>query len=253
MAPAPSRAAELLDRIARLLDKAEATPYEAEAQALVAKASELAIRHTIATTDIDAARQGRDGDEPIEVRDWQETGVYRLPHIALLSVVAAAHHAQVLRMAGRRGDTVHLIGFHADLEVIQVLYASLRVQAASALARWWTELREDGSLAHLSDTGRRRARRGFLDGYTDRIRRRLAESRQLVDREHGPQTALVLADRSRRIEAYVSDRFHVRRARRRTAEAGSYAAGDAAASGAELGAAALDGSRPSLPDGRGSG
>ncbi|HLL66812.1 MAG TPA: DUF2786 domain-containing protein [Micromonosporaceae bacterium] len=183
-----------LDKVRKLLVKAEdpaCTP--AEAEAFTAKAAEL-----IAKYGIDAALLAE--SQPTTDRVGDRVIVMDAPYArdkaGLLSNVANALRCKVVHqtryVAGRKELSLHLFGFGADLDRVDLLYTSLLVQAAHALA-----------VEHVPyDEHPAAYRRSWYAGYASAIWRRLkaAESRA----EHAAQpaessgrsVALVLADRS---------------------------------------------------------
>ena len=124
--------ADLLDRVRKLLAKAEdegCTPEEAEA--LTAKAAELMARYGIDRALLGAARPETDrpadrkfGLEPVGGREGAPAGGAR--DRAALPVRADP--------AGE-GTRLHVFGYASDLERADILYTSLLVQMARALAR----------------------------------------------------------------------------------------------------------------------
>jgi hypothetical protein len=218
----------VLDRVRKLLAKAEhpGTPVE-EAQAFSAKASALMAAYAIdralvetqstTTTTTPTARQ-IDVDPP-----------YALPRAVLLDRVARAHRVRVVigpdGPSGRRQCT--LVGFPIDLEVVEVLFTSLLLQASTAM------------LHASADSPRPKAfRRAFLLGYADVIGGRLAAVRDEADSaaDRGrPGAALVLADRADRVDAFMDKEFpRLRSLRMTTSSGGGLSAGRAAGARADL-------------------
>ena len=114
----------LLARIRALLAKAESTTFPEEAESLSAKAQELMTRHRI-----DSALLGGPGGGSGGRRIWIDDP-YAAPKVSLLSAVARANGCRAVEL-GNLG-CVHVVGFPADLEVVELLHTSLLVQAASA-------------------------------------------------------------------------------------------------------------------------
>lgn len=124
---------KLLERIGALLAKAESTDSAHEAEALVAKAQELATLHAV---DLATAREARDR------RHRRETPVQRRVIIGRRSEQGRRHrvnlflavaHANDVRVDVARDSTYVLaFGFPSDLEVVEALYASLATQMAAA-------------------------------------------------------------------------------------------------------------------------
>ena len=124
---------DLLDRVRKLLAKAEdegCTPEEAEA--LTAKAAELMARYGIDRALLGAARP--ETDRPADrkfgfERPWADVKAH------LLAAVATALRCQCVQTQAAAGTRLHVFGYASDLERAEILYTSLLVQMARALAR----------------------------------------------------------------------------------------------------------------------
>ena len=219
----------VLDRVRKLLAKAEhpGTPVE-EAQAFSAKASELMAAYAIDQALVEAA--GPSDVTPI-VREIEVDAPYAMPRAVLLDRVGRAHRVRTVigpdAGSGRRRCT--LVGFPVDLDIVEVLFTSLLLQASTAM------------LNASADLDRPKAfRRAFLLGYADVIGARLAtvqrETDAVADRGR-PGAALVLADRSDQVDALFDREFpNLRRMRMTTTSGGGLSAGRAAGARADLSA-----------------
>ena len=169
-----------LDRISALLAKAERTDNEAEADAYLMKAQQLA---TLASVDLAVARARtarREGRQQPESRTTTigEKGKRANQHlIALFVAIAHANDAQVDVAA----NSTYVIGYGmpADLDVVETIYASLAVhmvhasQAYLAAGSW----RDETYLAVVPRSRRRErrphtavtARAAFYRAYVERI------------------------------------------------------------------------------------
>ncbi|MFJ9248928.1 DUF2786 domain-containing protein [Streptomyces sp. NPDC101776] len=165
-------ASRMLTRIRALLAKAEATGFPEEAEALSAKAQELMARHSIDEALLDAQAPAKDA--PGACRIGVEAP-YEQAKAVLLDAVAGANHCRAVWNEAFGFSTV--VGFEADLEVVELLYTSLLVQATSAMTK---------AEAAQRAGGRRRTktfRQSFLAAYAHRIGTRMAEAAgtQLTD------------------------------------------------------------------------
>ncbi|MEU6845669.1 DUF2786 domain-containing protein [Streptomyces sp. NPDC046716] len=152
-----------LARIRALLAKAEATGYPPEAEALTAKAQELMARHSVDEALLAARTHAK--DTPGACRIGVDAP-YETAKAVLLDAVAGANRCRAVWNSAFGFSTV--VGFEADLEVVELLYTSLLVQADRAMTR-----AEAGQRAG----GRRRTktfRQSFLAAYAQRIGDRLA-------------------------------------------------------------------------------
>ncbi|AWW38370.1 DUF2786 domain-containing protein [Streptomyces cadmiisoli] len=153
----------MLTRIRALLAKAEATGYPDEAEALSAKAQELMARHSIDEALLAAGAPATEGPGACRI------GVdppYEQAKAVLLDAVAAANHCRAVWNEPFGFSTV--VGFEPDLEVVELLYTSLLVQATTAMTK---------AEAAQRAGGRRRTktfRQSFLAAYSHRIGTRLA-------------------------------------------------------------------------------
>ncbi|GAB1695039.1 DUF2786 domain-containing protein [Krasilnikovia sp. M28-CT-15] len=225
----------LLDKVRKLLAKAEddaCTP--AEAEAFTAKAAALIAKYGIDQALLADTTPGTDvvGDRVVEM-----DAPYARDKAGLLAGIAHALRCKtVCRTRHMPGDgkrlSMHLFGFGADLDRVELLYTSLLVQAAHAL------------VAAYVPWGQHPAsyRRSWYAGYSTAIHRRLraaeAQARSDAERvratEHtGRSVALVLADRSALVDqarAAAYPNLTAGRARRLsgTGDRDGYAAGQRA-------------------------
>ncbi|WP_206739272.1 DUF2786 domain-containing protein [Streptomyces sp. L2] len=166
-------ASRMLTRIRALLAKAEATGYPEEAEALSAKAQELMARYSVDEALL--AVGAPSPDAPGACRIGVEAP-YEQAKAVLLDAVATANHCRAVWNEPLGFSTV--VGFEADLEVVELLYTSLLVQATHAMTR---------AEAAQRAGGRRRTktfRQSFLAAYAHRVGDRLtaaAESQVTQD------------------------------------------------------------------------
>ncbi|GHH26148.1 DUF2786 domain-containing protein [Streptomyces lanatus] len=156
----------MLTRIRALLAKAEATGFPEEAEALSAKAQELMARHSIDEALL-ASRTSAAKDTPGACRIGVEPP-YEQAKAVLLDAVASANHCRAVWNEPFDFSTV--VGFEADLEVVELLYTSLLVQAQAAMTK---------AEAAQRAGGRKRTktfRQSFLAAYAHRIGTRLTEA-----------------------------------------------------------------------------
>ncbi|MFF7728263.1 DUF2786 domain-containing protein [Streptomyces sp. NPDC008001] len=185
----------VLGRIRGLLAKAESTDFPEEAEALSAKAQELMARHSMDEALLAAHADGAAGaaaDGPAACRIGVE-GPYESAKALLLDAVAGANHCQAVWSADHCFSTV--VGFDADLELVELMYTSLLVQATTAMNR--------AADAHHAGGRSRRTRdfrESFLIAYASRIGERLAAAvrdatAEAVAQDARPEVLPVLAAR----------------------------------------------------------
>src|ERR1700753_112629 len=125
--------ADLLDRVRKLLAKAEDEGCSpAEAEALTAKAAELMARYGIDRALLGALRP--ETDRPTDRvftlgNPWGDVKRH------LLAGIATAPRCQCVQTRHETGARLHVFGYLSDLERADILFTSLLVQMARALAK----------------------------------------------------------------------------------------------------------------------
>ncbi|MGY1806541.1 DUF2786 domain-containing protein [Blastococcus sp. SYSU D00669] len=223
--------ARVLRRIRGLLAKAESTEFPEEAEALTAKAQELMARHAVSAALLDAGA----GPAPAGVgtRRVHVDDPYVRAKMQLLGAVAEANDVRLVWY--RSLGIANLVGMPADLDAVELLFTSLLLQVAQALA------------AAERRAGRRSAsrsfRRAFLLGYAHRIGERLTRARQQATAEAAAEKGVdllpVLRSRHAAVESAFTELFpRVRSSRSRSrasVDGGGWFAGQAAADRADVG------------------
>jgi hypothetical protein len=225
----------LLDRVRKLLAKAEdegVTPPEAEA--LTAKAAELMARYGIDRARLAASRPETDrpGSRIIDIDNpWAQVRAH------LLAGLAAALRCQcVLLGTARPGARIHVFGYDSDLERTDILYTSLLLQMARGLA---------AAAVPAGVRSPRAWRRSWLLGFVSAVvaRVKAAEDRAASsaegEKQTGPSTALVLADRAVVIRRQLEQAYPVTRRTRITYTGRGYSDGYAQGQRADIGHARL--------------
>ncbi len=227
---------DLLDRVRKLLAKAEdegVTPHEAEA--LTAKAAELMARYGIDRALLGALHP--ETDSPADrVFDLDNPWAGVKAH--LLAGLASALRCQCILLSRREpGSRVHVFGYLSDLERADILFTSLLVQMARALAL-------EPVPAH---GGRAKAwRRSWMLGYASAVvaRVRAAEEAAVASASsdagagaEGPSAALVLADRSLTVRRRAEHAYPRTRRTRVTYSGNGYQAGYREGQKADIGGA----------------
>ena len=229
---------ELLDRVRKLLAKAEdegCTPHEAEA--LTAKAAELMARYGIDRALLGAVRP--DTDRPAD-RVFELDNPWAGIKAHLLAGLASALRCQCILLNRRQpGSRVHVFGYLSDLERADILFTSLLVQMARALALEPVPVYG----------GRAKAwRRSWMLGYCSAVvaRVRAAEEAAVAAASssadagangHGPSAAVVLADRAVTVRRHAEQAYPRTRKTRVTYSGNGYQAGYQEGQKAEIGGA----------------
>jgi uncharacterized protein DUF2786 len=215
--------ADLLDRVRKLLAKAEDEGCSpAEAEALTAKAAELMARYGIDRALLGALRPETDrpADRVFTIGNpWGDVKRH------LLAGLAMALRCQCVQTRSAEGTRLHVFGYTSDLERADIMFTSLLVQMARALAKQ----------AVPGYGGEARAwRRSWMLGYCTAVvtRVRAAEAAAASAATDaagaaaaGQSAALVLADRSLVVRRQVSAAYPRLRKTRVTYSGGGYGEG----------------------------
>jgi hypothetical protein len=233
---------DLLDRVRKLLAKAEdegCTPEEAEA--LTAKAAELMARYGIDRALLGALRPETDRPADRKFRfeaPWADVKAH------LLAALATALRCQCVQTQTEDGPRLHVFGYSSDLERAEILFTSLLVQMARALAKQAVPAYGNSAKAW---------RRSWMLGYCAAVvaRVRAAEEEAVAAAgadadaaaDVGSSAAVVLADRSLTVRLQVSAAYPRLKKKRVTYSGSGYGDGYREGQKADIGGAKLR-SRP---------
>lgn len=178
---------KILNRVRGLLAKAESTAFPEEAEALSAKAQELVTRHALERMPLEAATT-------TSRRLWLDKRYFD-GKAQVVHVVAEANRCRaVVYDLG----FVALVGEELDLEIVELLSASLLVQATRAMVA-------AGDKARKGDEARSASfRKSFLLSYAHRIGERLRTASEVPDDD---RLLPVLAERKKAVEEYFGAMF----------------------------------------------
>jgi hypothetical protein len=235
----------LIDKVRKLLTKAESTDNPNEAEAFSAKAAALIAAHRIDPDHLnDSLAKGS-----LRLRRMPlGRGAYVRARLALLSAVARNHDCEVVFETGPLGTVAVVAGFESDLDVTELLYGSLHVQASSQMA----------AVRMRTPAATQRWRRSFLLGYAGRVGELLEASKATAAATPAGAPTLfdeILPDvlaRSARVKEFAATAFGRVVAARAAAPAvaSAWRNGHAAAGSADLGRSRLRGRR-AIGKGRG--
>ncbi|ASW53086.1 DUF2786 domain-containing protein [Plantactinospora sp. KBS50] len=231
----------ILDKVRKLLAKAEDPGCTAqEAAAFMAKATDLIARYGVDRALLATREPGTD---PIGDRVVELPPPYALDKAGLLAGVATALRCRsVRRRSGPGRFTMHLFGFTSDLDRAELLFTSLLVQAAHGLAGTPVPAGEHPAAF----------RRSWLAGFTAAVAHRLRQAEATAATtaagSGAPSMALVLADRSGRVEQRLTEAYpHTVLAGARRLAGGGRGLGVVAGRRADLGDPRLDGPAGTVP------
>jgi Protein of unknown function (DUF2786) len=215
--------ANVLARVRKLLAVAEHpnTPPE-EADSAARAAERLIAKYAIDEALLEAAAQTKSKPES---RTMVVDPPYASAKTRLVGAVANAHSVRAI-IVRNTGETHHviLIGFAADLQVVDLLYTSLLLQATTSVRR--------------QPASGRAFRRAFLIGFAAEVGQRLSATRRdAVAAVGGASTALALRDRQSDVEDAVRERFpRLRTTRTTVSDRGGLVAGRRSGASADLAA-----------------
>jgi hypothetical protein len=178
---------KILNRVRGLLAKAESTAFPDEAEALSAKAQELVTRHAL-------ERMPLESPTTTSRRLWLDKRYFD-GKAQVVHVVAQANRCRaVVYDLG----FVALVGEELDLEIVELMSASLLVQATRAMVA-------AGEKARKGDEARSAAfRKSFLLSYAHRVGERLRTANEVPDDD---RLLPVLAERKKAVEDYFGTMF----------------------------------------------
>lgn len=221
----------LLNTIRALLAKAEATEFPAEAETFTAKAQDLMARHSIDVAVL-AANENGIGSMVAGVRSRRVhiDQPYGSQKAQLLGAVGAANHVRVVWDDAWGFATV--VGFPLDLDMVEMLFTSLLIQATRSVA-------EAGTGADRVHTRSASFRRAFLLSFGSRIGERLEEAAQHASSEaettYGTSLVPIMQRRTEAVAQAVDELFpRTSSIRSRSVDAMGWHAGREAADRAAL-------------------
>lgn len=210
-------------KIAGLLAKAEGTTNPHEAEAFMAKAEELMLKHGIERAMVEARKPGQRRAEIVTVRVYIKNGHgYAAAMAAIAHGLAPSFSVRSLQTnQSDGGRIVWFIGHKGDVEQAERLLASLLEQSRSQALHWWKTEGKAGQ-PWATDNDAYLARREFIYAFAGGVRTRLEETRSRVVEETG--SALVLVDRAQAVDNWVEENMTVGKARKSTRVSGGFAA-----------------------------
>lgn len=208
-----------LAKIEALLRKAESTNFPEEAEAYTAKAEALMVQWSIdaAMLRAETSADPTSHVQTLDVYVWKSAMM--AAQASLLEAVVFAHQAQCVYSSRNYADpetgkyrmgrkyTIHAMP--EDLTAIELLYASLQIQAAqeykspSVVA----ERRSECGTGPSAGGKAIRYKNSFMRGYASKVGARLAEIRRAQAEKTSDSTALVLFDQSKVVADHVAQTY----------------------------------------------
>ena len=211
---------KILDRVRAYLAKAESTEFTAEAETFTAAAQALMTRYRIDSALLEAAAPDAQKTSKPNTRCLTLNNPYMLAKSFLLQVIAEANGCKAVY--SKREAQSMIIGFAGDIDIVEILYTSLTMQAATAMHQ---QFRSDKSF-----------RSSFLYGYAHRIGERLQEETQkVIAKETNTNLLPVLYNRAQLVRSELNKQFPKLKHNRPTVNSsGGYYSGQDAANRANL-------------------
>lgn len=251
---------KILDRVRALLAKAESTSFAEEAAAFTAKAQQLMAAHAIDRALLDSRR----GDGVVTSIRLVLAAPYARNKARLLSSVAGPNRCRViigiglddvgaegldlLRSAGENDEIATVFGHRSDLDIVELLFTSLLLQAVNVMVAHGSVVDEFGRNATRS------FRHSFLIGFASVVGARLQDTQDSeavkADEAAGGGVLPVLADRSAEVDKAVDDAFpKVETLRTTFSNGGGFTAGQRAGLRADVGTTRVGGGGPAITGG----
>lgn len=210
----------VLARVRKLLAVAEhpKTPPE-EADNAARAAERLIAKHAIDEALLEAAAETKTRPES---RSMVVEAPYATAKTRLAGAVASAHGVTAITVRGSAEPLrVVLVGFPADLQVVDLLYTSLLLQATT-------------SVRGQANSGRA-FRRAFLIGFAAEVGERLRATRREAVADAGASSALAVRDRRQDVDDAVREQFpHLRSSRATVSDRSGLMAGRRSGANANL-------------------
>lgn len=191
--------ADYAERINKLLAQAESTEFPEEADAALAMAQRLMTKYSIDEAMLREAKPGEAVEEITELKlvytGGMRKALYMLGH-RLAEYNGCRAFFTDKRHAKPRNITVTVIGFPKDLERIELLDTSLKLQCAVALKRFTAENIDPSWHRGYKRNEKREFVIGFVEGVA--VKLELAEEEAVREAAEERGTGVELALRSRK-------------------------------------------------------
>jgi hypothetical protein len=233
-------------KIEKLLAKAERAATPEEAEAYTNKAERLMVQWGIDEAELEAGGTVKP-EEIIEVKLTFKASYG--PTMVTFAHAVCLGFGNLRCLQSSLGDSdwryFWIIGHRSDVESVQILLASLQIQAMTELKKWQRTAPER---RWMTDWEKWKSNRQFLVSFAWAVNKRLKATRIEMEADVTMSTALVLAGKSTRVDAYM-DEAHPNLRKGRGGMSGSRyggEAGRAAGERASLGGAAVGAGRASI-------
>lgn len=187
----------VLELVRKLMARAESTTSENEARMCRERADRLIFKHAIDTAQL--AGGGETVSAKMGMVCVASSGVYRtVLHRGKMNVAAAYGTAFFLYRIGRRQSLLELYGEQADVDVLELVLASLEAQAMAGVRQWWKQYKVEHGAHYWPASACLRARRSWVNSFFMGVVTQVLASRHEVVESAGKGELVVMKrDRGR--------------------------------------------------------
>jgi hypothetical protein len=253
---------DYVGRVRALLDLAERAGSEHEAEIARGKAMELQMRHGISDAMVGETREVPDEIKQVTLK---YPGIFKEGKRQIATRAAQAMGMKMVifdnKWSKPHTSATTVTGWRTDLERLEVLVASLQIQADRALKEWEREQRVKGTGWHdmpgwLKFKDRRQFYFSFAGGAGTRLQKAFQDATKAAANDRATETgdtpdealagvALALRDRRESVKDWYDTHYgnglRTIQSRRTAGSYGASAAGHAAGSRADVGSTRLPG------------
>lgn len=192
-------------KIQGLLAKAESTDSVEEQQSLTEAAERLMLKLGIEAAELEAS--GTVGPQQAVKAHRDFKNIYAKPMMQFIHTVSLGYGNIECIQSSMGGDLwrIYVLGIESDVEQFLELVDSLALQVQSALKRWIRESREARRYETANDKWL--GNRSFVLGYGAEVGKRLRKMRTEEEATASAGAALVLVDKTARIEVFKEQQF----------------------------------------------
>lgn len=212
------------EKIQKLLRLAESS-NPAEAELATARAEELMIKAGIDIADLNE----EDSSDIVERKRFYKGSYHEVMPQFVQFVCNGLGSLYIMRLKMNNGVYVYIVGHKSDVDMAEEYLDSLETQATTAMWVWW---KSNDMVKQVPPNRRYYERRQFFVSFASTVSSRLKAERNHQVEERGESTALVLADREKRVEQWVHANHNVtagRATRMRGGNSGATAGSEAGA------------------------
>lgn len=223
-----------LDKVQKLLAKAERAGTPEEAEVFAGKAQELMTKHALDEMMLRAAGQSQDGIHQTRIK--LKTTVWQ-GDLELISNIADQNDVHVSYSTHPGAVYVTLTGFRSDVEMVEMMFASLLLQVIAAERQAMKARKVDGVQTIANP---RNFKKSFRIGFAHAVWKRLKEARDTTQAEAVRQDttgtmALVIVEKTEQVDTWVEENMSLRHVNRQTSIGDGFREGVQAGSIADVG------------------